>query len=144
MPNLHSGIPDSRIFILSFPETSALITFPVVDMEQMILKSNPSENFRLMFSANPHPQFPLGLLQMCTKMTNEPPQGLRAGLLRSFNTMIDQDRLERIESSHWRRLVNTLCFLHSIVHERKKFGPLGWNIPYEFNTGDLSACLTFR
>jgi len=115
----------------------------MVDMEQMILKSNPSENFRLMFSANPHPQFPLGLLQMCTKMTNEPPQGLRAGLLRSFNTMIDQDRLERIESSHWRRLVNTLCFLHSIVHERKKFGPLGWNIPYEFNTGDLSACLTF-
>merc|ERR1719174_2571497 len=70
----------------------------MVDMEQMILKSSPSENFRLMFSANPHPQFPLGLLQLCTKITNEPPQGLRAGLLRSFNTMIDQDRLERIES----------------------------------------------
>merc|ERR1711937_692021 len=115
----------------------------MVDMEAMILKSTPNENFRLMFTANPHPQFPLGLLQLCTKITNEPPQGLRAGLLRSFNTMIDQDRLERIESSHWRRLVNTLCFLHSIVHERKKFGPLGWNIPYEFNTGDLSACLTF-
>ena len=115
----------------------------MVDMEQMILKSTPNENFRLMFTANPHPQFPLGLLQLCTKITNEPPQGLRAGLLRSFNTMVDQDRIERIESSHWRRLVHTLCFMHSIVHERKKFGPLGWNIPYEFNTGDLAACLTF-
>merc|ERR1712032_581468 len=103
----------------------------MVDMEQMILKSSPSENFRLMFSANPHPQFPLGLLQMCTKMTNEPPQGLRAGLLRSLNTMIDQDLLERIESSHWRRLVNTLCFLHSIVHERKT--------STRFHTGKLPA-----
>merc|ERR1712226_692918 len=115
----------------------------MMEMEEMILKSSPNENFRLMFTANPHPQFPLGLLQLCNKMTNEPPQGLRAGLLRSFNTMVDQDRIERIESSYWRKLLHTLCFMHSIVHERKKFGPLGWNIPYEFNTGDLSACLTF-
>jgi dynein heavy chain len=115
----------------------------MVDMEEMILKSSPNENFRLMFTSSPSTDFPLGLLQLCTKITNEPPQGMRAGLLRSFNSMVDQDRLERIESSAWRRLVHTLCFLHSIVQERKKFGPLGWNIPYEYNTGDLSACLTF-
>jgi len=33
--------------------------------------------------------------------------------------------------------------MHSIVIERKKFGPIGWCVPYEYNNSDLEASLMF-
>lgn len=107
------------------------------------IASSTSTDFRLFITAEPHPAFPISLLQLCTKVTNEPPAGLRAGLLRSYSVVVDQERLERVDTSSWRQLLFALCFLHSVVQERRKFGPLGWNIPYEFNNSDLVACMTF-
>jgi dynein heavy chain len=117
------------------------------EMEDMILKlrDNMDPNFRLFITALPHPEFPLGLLQMCTKVANEPPAGLKAGMLRSYTpgVMVDQDKIERVETAQWRQLLYALCFLHSIVLERRKFGPLGWGIPYQYSDGDLTACVLF-
>ena len=49
--------------------------------------------FRLFITCLPHKDFPLGLLQMSTKVTNEPPMGLKAGLLRTYTVTVDQERL---------------------------------------------------
>ncbi|CAL8466541.1 g6077 [Coccomyxa elongata] len=100
------------------------------------------ENFRLWITAEPHSAFPIGLLQMGIKLTNEAPVGMQAGMRASYQ-WINQDMLEAVNLHEWRQLLFVTTFLHSIVQERRKFGPIGWNVPYEFNQSDLSACIQF-
>lgn len=141
---INAGVVNGTWVLLQNCELGLGLMF---EMEAVInkLKGNMDPNFRLFITALPHPEFPLGLLQMCSKVTNDPPSGLRAGLLRSYTpgVMIDQDRLERVETPQWRQLLFALCFLHSIVQERRKFGPLGWCVPYEYSNGDLQSCMLF-
>jgi dynein heavy chain len=80
------------------------------------------------------------VLQNGIKLTNEPPKGMRANLIGTFTTLgedewecMDNPRNER----YWKKLLVGLSFFHAITQERRKYGPLGWNIRYEFNTSDV-------
>lgn len=84
--------------------------------------------FRLWITTEVHPAFPISLLQMSIKFTNEPPSGIRAGLKRTFNSMSD-DMFDHSDSKFYLPLIYAVSFLHTIVQERRKFGALGWNIP---------------
>jgi len=65
---------------------------------------------------------------MSIKITNEAPAGVRAGLKNSYS-WINQDMLDASSHSQWKTMLYALAFLHTIVQERRKFGPLGFNIP---------------
>merc|ERR1719383_597444 len=70
----------------------------------------------------------------------EPPAGLKANMRRSL-------QLDPISSDAFydgakkpeelKRLLFGLVFVHAFVQERRKYGPIGWNIAYGFDDGDL-------
>jgi len=98
-------------------------------------------DFRLWLTAMPTPHFPVTILQDGVKMTNEPPKGLKSNLMRSFLKFDDVMLQQSTKPRAWRKLLFGLCFLHAIVQDRRRFGPLGWNILYEFAQGDLQICI---
>jgi len=102
-------------------------------------KTDPS--YRLWLTSMPSPKFPVSVLQNGIKMTNEPPKGLRANL-RTAVAAMPSERFEATSKPDvWRKVMFGLLLFNAVIGERRKFGPLGWNIAYEFTEGDRDVCL---
>lgn len=93
------------------------------------------ENFRVFLSAEPSDAIPIGILERSVKLTNEPPQGLKQNLQRAL-TAFDRESFDYYDAKV-KSILFGLCHFHSVIIERTKFGPKGWNRTYPFNTGDL-------
>lgn len=109
-------------------------------LEQICEAMEPDKvhpEFRLWLTSMPSESFPTSILQNGVKITKEPPKGLRANL-KSTYIKLDNDKIKKTsKQQQFQKLLFGLSFYHAIVIERKKFGPLGWNIPYEFNDTDM-------
>ncbi|CAG2255487.1 DNAH [Mytilus edulis] len=104
------------------------------------------KQFRLWLSSNPDPCFPISILQTGMKMTVEPPQGLKANMLRAFGgsgTGVVTEKMyeDSVPGPAWPKLLFGLCLFNSVIHERRKYGRLGWNIVYGFNDSDLEVSM---
>ena len=87
----------------------------VVDTEEV------NQNFRLWMTTEINQHFPIGLLQMSIKFTNEPPQGIRASLKRTYAD-VTQDTLDYSNHASWPLLLYSVAFLHTVVQVCEREG----------------------
>ena len=73
-------------------------------------------------------------------MTLEPPAGLKQNLLQTYS-LIDNKQLNDCNMPvAYKKLLFAFSFFHALVQDRRKFGPIGWNIPYAFMQEEYQVC----
>ena len=112
-------------------------------LEQVLKDAH--EDFRIFISSEPPPRpadeiIPESILQKCIKISNEAPQDLKANMLRALSHF-NQGRVDSCtKPNEFKSILFALCYFHSVVLGRKKFGTQGWARVYNFNDGDLTIC----
>ncbi len=121
-----------------------LATSWLSELEKIVEEIKPEkvdEDFRLWLTSLPTPKFPVSILQTGVKMTNEPPKGLKMNLLRSYKQFDESYFTATKKPKEFKKLLYSLSLFHAVVLDRRKFGPLGWNIRYRFTERDLDVTI---
>ena len=72
-------------------------------------------------------------------MVIEPLEGLRLNLMCTYLNMNDMDLNDCSKTEIYKRILFSLCLFHGVIQDRRKFGPIGWNSPYDFTNEDLAV-----
>lgn len=113
---------------------------PKLEMIVERMDDSNHRDFRLWLTSMPTKAFAVSVLQNSVKMTLEPPSGLRQNMMRTYENLDNKELNDSTKPDQYKKLLFGFCFFHAIVQDRRKFGPIGWNIPYEFTNEDLTVC----
>eukprot|EP00493_Phyllostaurus_siculus_P003569 UN03584 len=87
-------------------------------LEKIVEEINPESvhpDFRLWLTSMPSKEFPISILQNGVKITNEPPKGLQASLLKTYNAL-DPEWFESCnKKQEFKKVMFALAFFHAIV-----------------------------
>jgi dynein heavy chain len=101
-----------------------------------------NREFRIWLTSMPSDKFPVPVLQNGIKVTNEPPRGLKANLTRTFNDISPEEYEASTKPDVYKKMIFATAFFNALILERRKFGAVGWNIPYDWMNSDLKAAMT--
>ena len=104
--------------------------------------SKPHPDFRLWLTTEPVEAFPISVLQRSLKVVTEPPNGLKHNLRNTYLKLISPVLEKDCTHPSYPALLYVLSFFHAVIQERRKYGKIGWNIIYDFNTTDFQVCNT--
>eukprot|EP01033_Poteriospumella_lacustris_P002495 gene2501-1816_t len=110
-----------------------------------VVQENAHPDFRCFISAEPPPipswkNMPESLLQGSVKVANEAPSDIKSNITRGWANF-SHERVEGCtKKTEFKACLFSLCWFHSIVLGRRRFGQQGWSRKYSFNTGDLTIC----
>jgi len=90
----------------------------------------------------PSKTFSVPVLLSGIKITNEPPKGLKANLKGTFNEVTPEDYESCTKPKEYKKLLFALAYFHAVILERRKYGAIGWNIPYEWMNSDFVTSKT--
>ena len=99
-------------------------------------------NFRLFLTASPNENIPISILRKSIKIVSQLPTGLTNSLLGIYSSIYEsKEESNFYESSNksefWKKLFFHLSFFHCVIRERLLYGPIGWNVQYEFGESDF-------
>ncbi|KJP89460.1 hypothetical protein AK88_00903 [Plasmodium fragile] len=116
----------------------------IIEVYNMLKKLNDiEEDFRLFLTSEPDDEFPICILHGSIKISTSLSSGIKNNMRKIYKDIVKEDILEKIDDEKYRKIIYSLSYLHCVLCERKKFGPMGWCVPYEFSITDLFASFLF-
>merc|ERR1719421_740811 len=126
---------------------------PQLDRAMEVIEELSHVEFRCVLSSEPPaaPGVPLDIvmlleivpeavLQRCIKIADEAPSDLKSNLRRAYSKFSADDIDACVRQKEFKGVLFALCFFHSLIVGRKRFGPQGYPRNYPFNDGDLTIC----
>ena len=157
-------LQNCHLFASFMPDLANIVQS--LQQEENIEEINP--NFRLWLTSMPVKTFPVSILQNSLKLTTEPPSGIKANMKKLFDDITEEktkpivkveppgnkegktpeeiqkeeEQMKKdneIKQQHFTKILFSLSLFHAVLQERKKFGPIGFNIRYDFNQSDFDT-----
>lgn len=112
----------------------------VKDVEQLINKSKPHNDFRVFFVSEFNEKLPTTLLRMSAKAIFELPEGIKSNVYRNLQGIFTEEQFEK-EPSERKQIYLQITWLHAVIMERLRYTPIGWSKKYEFSEADLKSTI---
>jgi dynein heavy chain len=101
--------------------------------------------FRLWIACNHTTKFPVEMVQKSIKIALEPSKTIKSQMKAMLSAAEKESffrksgKMANVNANLHKNLYFALMYFHSVVLGRGKYGPIGWNAPYDFDGSDFEV-----